>query len=320
MLVILYFTLKDNFIGVISIIDSLDIKFILLALLFMGIYGIFRCLSLHTMIKHYDKNFSFIKTIRNALITVFFNGTTPFATGGQPVQIYYLKKEGLKLEDSIAVVLQNFVVYQFVLILFGAFAIILNNVFNLFNNVTLLSQLTVLGFLINFVVMIALLLISYTHKLDNFIVSKVIDILHKLKIIKNEHRLKKRVQKKVYNLYNSACELKKHKTIYIKCFVYNFLAFIFLYTIPYILILSVPEEVNMSYIASFVGIAYVMLIGSFVPIPGGSGGLEFAFVKFFGSYIINYVTATLVIIWRFITYYFGMIFGFIAIGTHNIKK
>ena len=76
----------------------------------------------------------------------------------------------------------------------------------------------------------------------------------------------------------------------------------------------------MNYITSFVGISYVMLIGSFVPIPGGSGGLEFAFSRFFGLYMIGYVTSSLMIIWRFITYYLGMIIGALVLGVVGYRK
>ena len=269
------------------------------------------------MIRHFNKDFKFIKTVRNSLITVFFNGTTPFSSGGQPVQIYFLSKEGVDIEKSTAIVVQNFVVYQFVLILFGVFAITCNSIFHIFDKIPLLSRLTFFGFMINFVVMLLLLIISYTHRPDNFILLKSVDILHKFKLIKNKTRVKKNLNKKIKQFYNSACELKHHKMIYFKCFIYNFLGFLFLYSIPYILILSVSSGSSMDYLKSLVSIAYVMLIGSFVPIPGGSGGLEYAFSKFFGLYIVNYITSSLIIIWRFITYYFGMILGACALATTN---
>ncbi len=286
----------------------------------MGIYGLLRCLSLHTMIRHFNNKFNFFKTIRNSLITVLFNGTTPFSTGGQPVQIYFLSKEGLSVSKSTAIVIQNFVVYQFVLILFGLFALVCNHMFGMFDKIPLLSKLTFLGFTINFLVMVVLLIISFTHRFDNFILSKCVDILHKFKLVKNKTKTKKSLNKTIKQFYNSACEIKDNKMIYLKCFIYNFIAFIFLYSIPYIITLSISKDVGISYLISFVGTAYVMLIGSFVPIPGGSGGLEYSFSRFFGVYIVNYITSTIIIIWRFITYYFGMIIGALALATINKKN
>ena len=60
-----------------------------------------------------------------------------------------------------------------------------------------------------------------------------------------------------------------------------------------------------------------MLIGSFVPIPGGTGGLEYGFIKFYGFFIFGSTLSAVMIIWRFITYYFGLIVGGIAF---NFKR
>ena len=64
--------------------------------------------------------------------------------------------------------------------------------------------------------------------------------------------------------------------------------------------------------------AYVMLIGSFVPIPGGSGGLEYGFVAFFGYFLqVSGKLTALMILWRLVTYYLGIIAGAIIM---NIKE
>jgi hypothetical protein len=52
-----------------------------------------------------------------------------------------------------------------------------------------------------------------------------------------------------------------------------------------------------------------MLIGAFVPIPGGSGGIEFAFASFFGFYITGSTLMAMLLIWRFITYYLSILAG-----------
>ena len=60
-----------------------------------------------------------------------------------------------------------------------------------------------------------------------------------------------------------------------------------------------------------------MLIGSFVPIPGGSGGLEYGFVKFFGVFIAGAKLSSIMLVWRILTYYLGMIVGAIFL---NVKE
>ncbi len=63
-----------------------------------------------------------------------------------------------------------------------------------------------------------------------------------------------------------------------------------------------------------------MLIGSFVPIPGGSGGLEYGFIVFYGNYIGGPKLTAIMLLWRFVTYYFGMIVGAINLNMRKVKS
>ena len=55
--------------------------------------------------------------------------------------------------------------------------------------------------------------------------------------------------------------------------------------------------------------AYIMIIGSFVPIPGATGGLEYGFVQFYGNFFTGSILSATMLVWRFITYYCGIIAG-----------
>ena len=66
--------------------------------------------------------------------------------------------------------------------------------------------------------------------------------------------------------------------------------------------------------------AYVLLMGAFVPIPGASGGIEYGYMKFFGNFLSKTKTSATLVIWRFITYYFGMILGMIVFNMDERKK
>ena len=316
-LIVLYFSLKDNFSLVVKEIISLNKLYVFLALIFMAIYGLLRSLSLHTIIKDFKKDFKFKDTIKNMLITQFFNGTTPFASGGQPVQIYHLKTQGVNLPTSTSIVIQNFVIYQLILLIYGTLAITLNFFFDFFPKNPILKNFIVLGFIVNSAVMVLLFLISYAKKQNKFVAGKIVSVLHKLKLVKYKIKTTNKLKQTVDKFYNSAKKIRKNKKTFIKCFMYNFLAFPFLYSIPLILLYSTGDFSSLNFITSLVACSYVMIIGSFVPIPGGTGGLEFAFVQFYGNYISGHILSTVMIMWRFITYYLGMILGTIALGVNK---
>lgn len=50
---------------------------------------------------------------------IFYSGITPSATGGQPVQLYYMNKDGNKGSDSTIVLMTVAVIYKIVLVVLG---------------------------------------------------------------------------------------------------------------------------------------------------------------------------------------------------------
>ena len=85
---------------------------------------------------------------------MFFHGVTPFSGGGQPMEIYFLHKEKITVTKSTNITLQNFIIYQIALVLVGIFALSYNAIYGLFPNDNLIKKLVVIGFMVNFLVLL----------------------------------------------------------------------------------------------------------------------------------------------------------------------
>ena len=59
------------------------------------------------------------RCISYSFIGFFFSGITPSATGGQPMQLYYMRRDGNALSASSVVLMTVAVIYKFVLVLIG---------------------------------------------------------------------------------------------------------------------------------------------------------------------------------------------------------
>ena len=86
---------------------------------------------------------------------------------------------------------------------------------------------------------------------------------------------------------------------------------------PLTILYSTGDYTSFNAFLAIITSAYVMLIGSFVPIPGGTGGLEYGFFAFYGNFLSGSRLTAIMLVWRTLTYYLGMIIGAIAV---NIKK
>lgn len=87
------------------------------ALFFVAAEGSIICYLLRAI----GQNVPLLKCVSWSFIGFFFSGITPSATGGQPAQLFYMKKAGLPLTDSTPVLMVVAVLYKFVLAVLGLF-------------------------------------------------------------------------------------------------------------------------------------------------------------------------------------------------------
>lgn len=316
---VLFFSLKDNFREVIDQILHLNPLYLLLAIALMVCYWIFRSISIHAVITKFDPTYTKWKSFRMILMTQFFNAITPFATGGQPFQIYALKKEGISITSGTNIIMQNFIVYQIALVFLGVLAVLYNSIFHVLAGSPILKTLVTIGFLINTFVVIFLFLIAFGKKFNTFVMKHAISILDKLHLVKDKEKKVEEWNQYISNFHKGAKKLLSDRKMFISTILTNFLALVCLYLVP-LAILYGMGHYEIGIINTLVCSAYTMLMGSFVPIPGGTGGLEYGYTRFFGNFVKGPILNASMLLWRSITYYLDMIIGALALNFKTKRK
>src|SRR5574344_1736994 len=92
-LIVLFFILKDDFYGIMDVLLNSNKKYILLAVLITLLSDLFRSVHMYLLIRAEKKDYSFKDAYILVVESNFFNGITPFSLGGQPFQLYILKKK-----------------------------------------------------------------------------------------------------------------------------------------------------------------------------------------------------------------------------------
>lgn len=316
---VLYFSLKDNFNTIINEIINVNIFWLVISFLLALSFWFFKAIATTRIANIFKKDYSIKQGMRLVLETNFFHAITPFAVGGQPYEIYSLKKSKLKITEATNVSIVNFIVYQIALVSLGIIAIVYNHHFVLLKENDLLKNLVVVGFLVNFIVIVALFLLTCTKKINKILMKFIIKVLNKIHLVKNKDEKIKQFNEYLNEFHQGAKILLHDKKLFIKLIFVHFIGLISSYLIPLTLAYAMG-------ISSYTGIeaivlsSYVMLIGAFVPIPGGTGGLEYGFMTFYGSFIKGSKLNAIMLLWRFITYYFAMILGAILLGIRKKEK
>lgn len=318
--IVLYFVLKDDFSNIIKQLFKMNPVWLLVALLCYVLYIVFKSLAFYITVKEEKKDITFKRSLIHNTVVQFFNGVTPFSTGGQPMEAYMLKQQGVRYSKGVNIILQTFIFYQTALVIYGLLAVLFNYSFNLFDKVPILRKLILIGFLINTLVVVFLFIIAFAKRLNRFLMDKVIRVLAKLRIIKNKEEMLNKMNERLEVFHECASHLKNHKSLFIKGVVLNFLSLTFFYIIPLFLAFSMDDYTSLNIMTAIVSSAYVLIIGSFVPIPGASGGIEYGFLAFFGNFISGSNLSAMLLVWRFITYYLGMIMGAILFSIDKGDK
>lgn len=302
--IVLYIVLKDDFNDIVDILTKIDIKYILLAILFYALFIIIRG-YVNYKITNDKKKLSLKEAIKHNVITQFFNGVTPFSTGGQPMEVYMLMEHDIPIAKATNQTIQSFIFYQIALVICGSLAVINNFLFPIFPKVRILQLLVLLGFAINVFVVVVLILISRSKRVTNKLSELSIKVLKKLRRKVDEEDIKQ----KFSDYHEGFKELRKRKKLFVGGVVLNIISLLCLYIVPLFILYSMKDFTSLDINSTITASAYVYIIGGFVPIPGASGGIEYGFTRFFGNFITGHKLSAVLLLWRFITYYVGVIIG-----------
>lgn len=111
---------------ILNILGSVKIQYVLIGILCMAIYISCEAINIGRSLKTLNEKSTFIQNLKYALIGFFFSAITPAASGGQPMQIYYMHKDKISVSNSTLALLLNLTSMQIVTIGFALVSLCFN--------------------------------------------------------------------------------------------------------------------------------------------------------------------------------------------------
>lgn len=314
---ITYFMIfKGENIGVIiKNIKYLDIKFIIIGLILMSFYYIFEAINIKRILKNLGSKISLLKATKFTFIGAFFSAITPASTGGQPLEIYYMSKEKIKVSHSTIALLMHLCGFQISAVLLGiTFAI-----FNLNLLKGSLLVLFIVGTLFNCISLSLTLIGIFSKDLSKALIDIFINIMKFFRIKNIDNKIKKiNDELKVY--HESANFIKKEKITFIKTVIFALLQILCLHSIPYLVYKAFGFN-SVSYIHFLALQSILHCTVSFLPLPGSVGVNESVFLKVYTSIFSASILTDALVISRGISFYIWVIVElFIVIINHLVLK
>lgn len=302
---ILVFVLSMNDIGeIFAVLAEVDVRYVLLAVLcilvYLALYPLTLCLLARS--KGVPTRFSDVYTI--GMTEHFFNGITPFATGGQPFQAYALTKKKTSLADATGLLIMNFLIFMTVTNTYALLSLFYAKDFIRSEGMGIVA---IIGFSANFLVLICTVILGTSRRVRSWIVS-LMRLLSHIGFLRDF--IEKRIE--AFNEYTENTQaafraLRKDKKSFLLCYLTRFTTMFFYYAVTFFILraLHLPVGVD-SLVFVVLGSAFAVTTVVFVPTPGSSGGIELAFSSIFSALAIGAgesVSYGGMLIWRLITYY-----------------
>lgn len=305
---VLYLVLKDDFNGITNLIINSNKMYIIIAILFMLISDVFKGISVSELIKNSGFNYKYKDGFMLMLMTNFFNGVTPFSLGGQPFELYIMKKDNdVDYISGTNILFKDYYTYQMAVMFLSTLCIALNYIFGIALCSQLVLNLIWIGYIINLAITIFLVYIPYSKKEKYKIVEIVIKILNKIGIVKDKDSSINNTNNWISDFKKKTREVISDMKIIVKCSILNVFKLIAVCISTYFCFIAIGSSVPLY--STIVGTILVIIMASFVPIPGASGGMEFSFMQVFSYFVIDSKLGAAMLMWRFITYYLPMIYG-----------
>ena len=113
-IIVFYFIFKDNSYKEIysSVIDANKL-FLIIAILCMSAFSICEALNIKTALNLFKVKISFKRSYKYALAGFFVAGITPSATGGDPMQLYLMSRDDIKISHGALTLLLKLLSFQF---------------------------------------------------------------------------------------------------------------------------------------------------------------------------------------------------------------
>lgn len=320
---ILIIVLSNDMNEIFKVLESVNILWILLAFLVLLLYLFLNPLSLMLVLNTKKGEIRKKDQFMIGSIEYFFNGITPSNTGAQPMQVIEFSRFNIDSSRSTGALLINSTVNQVAIVILCLLSLIYYQ--ELSKGIDAIQILIVVGLMLNILVLLLYIAIGCSKKIKNGLI-KIVHFFTNLKIFKGNFKdTSVKFESYCTEAQNAFKETFKHKGKFFLATLFKLLSLLVFYSLPFFILKALNLPISFREIGVVIAMTtFSIAMTCFIPTPGASGGIEFAFQSLFVNLkgVSKSVAVSGMMLWRFITYYLLMILSLIIylFLEYRIKK
>lgn len=304
---------------VIACIHNTKKVFILLGVILALMYISGESVIIQLLLRTVKIKLPLLRCLKYSFVGYFFSAVTPSASGGQPMQIYWMKQDKISVAVSTLILMIVTAAYKTVLLfLCFIFAILQwDDVYLHFHKIWFL---VLIGFTCNVLFIIFLLTAIFRRSWLSKSIQRLIYFLGKHHLIKNCKKWMKKANGALQKYNTGTIYLKENSRVFVKVMILTLVQRICLFLVTYMVYLAFGIG-NVSVIKILALQTFLALAVDSLPLPGGIGASESSFLVIFLTIFGERYILPGMLLSRGITYYCLMLLsGVITVVSLFITK
>ena len=310
-----WFIFKDQDLNeILDVTRQANGLFIALGVLCMFGYFMMEAWNISTLLKSFGEKVSLMKALKFTFIGFFFCSVTPGASGGQPLEIYYMTREKISGANATLAILIQTCGIQFAVTIFGIICAIIGH--SMLGGAVL--WLFIIGLIINGAALLILLLCIFRTNIIKKILQKFIGFLARHKLISAE-KWKDKIDTGLDKYQDGSAYIKKHRSEFVTAILKTFCQMTFFFLIPF----CVYKAFNLSgynIFTLFTMQSILFVATSGLPLPGAIGASESVFLSLYGAVFGEGLLSSAMLLNRGINFYWFVIVSMIVVLLNMILK
>lgn len=234
----------------------------------------------------------------------FFSCITPSASGGQPMQVYYMKKEKIPVPVAAVILMVVTITYKLVLVVIGLGIVLVARGF-MHHYLESILPVFYLGLLLNVFCVSFMTVLVFHPVLAEGIIQKGMAGLEKIHLLKKNPQRSINFHQSMQVYRETAVYLKEHKMLIFNVIVISFIQRIALFAVTWMVYRSYgmygTNCLDVIFLQAVISVSVDML-----PLPGGMGISEALFLQIF-QVVFQALTLPAMVLSRGLGYYTQLI-------------
>ena len=252
---------------------------------------------------------------RTVLLGRYYDNVTPAAVGGQPFQIYYMRKNSnLPHGVSTSIPLFGMISGQIGFIIIAVFCFLIGSA--TINNAVLIGT-ACFGLIFYAFWPITIMIATFLPKATTELIGLFVKLLAKMHIVKDQKKTIKKAEYEINEYAKCVRRILKTKGLFIRTIVISVVFHILISMIPFFVLTAFGG--NVDFLPCFVTTVAVTSAVYFVPTPGNAGAAEGTFFVVFSALSKGYIFWAM-LVWRFFSYYVYIIMGPIIYFRMHLER